>query len=168
MTRPHREVRKPGQEKRGPRLQNPHPSRCCFVLRQNPGFGCLFFQVFQFLVLSAWAWLNSIDVNGKCVLTTKTGGADLPAAYEYCFLSHHGLPRWHSGKEPACRCCRHKSHRFDSWVGKIPWRRAWQPIPAFLPRKSHGQKNLKGYSPQGHKKSDMTEPTHSAQHQPLP
>ena len=34
------------------------------------------------------------------------------------------------GKEPACQCER---HRFDPWVGKIPWRRAWQPTPVFLP-----------------------------------
>ena len=24
----------------------------------------------------------------------------------------------------------------DPWVGKIPWRRAWQPIPVFLPGES--------------------------------
>ena len=34
-----------------------------------------------------------------------------------------------SGKEPACQCRRHKSLRFDSWVEKIPWRRACQPTP---------------------------------------
>ena len=28
---------------------------------------------------------------------------------------------------------------FDPWVGKIPWRRAWQPTPVFLPGESHGQ-----------------------------
>jgi len=33
-------------------------------------------------------------------------------------------------------------------VGKIPWRRKWQPTPVFLPRKSHGQRNLAGYSPE--------------------
>ena len=32
-------------------------------------------------------------------------------------------------------------------IKKIPWRRAWQPAPVFLPGKSHGQKGLKGYSP---------------------
>ena len=31
-----------------------------------------------------------------------------------------------------------------SWVGKIPWRRAWQPTPVFLPRESHGQRSLAG------------------------
>ena len=46
---------------------------------------------------------------------------------------------------------------FDSWVVKILWRRKWQPTSAFLPGKSHGQRSLVGYSPQGHKESDMAE-----------
>ena len=41
--------------------------------------------------------------------------------------------------------------RFNSWVGKIPWRRKWKPTPEFLPGKSHGQRSLAGYSPWGHK-----------------
>ena len=48
-------------------------------------------------------------------------------------------------------------HGFDPWVGKIPWRRAWQPTPVFLPGESHGQRKLAGYSPWGHKELDMTE-----------
>ena len=36
---------------------------------------------------------------------------------------------------------------FDPWVGKIPWRRAWQPSPVLLPGKSHGWRRLVGYSP---------------------
>ena len=36
---------------------------------------------------------------------------------------------------------------FDSWVGKIPWRRKWQPTPVLLPRKFHGWRSLVGYSP---------------------
>ena len=37
-------------------------------------------------------------------------------------------------------------------LGKtISWRRKWQPTPVFLPRKSHGQRSLVGYSPWGHK-----------------
>ena len=35
-------------------------------------------------------------------------------------------------------------HRFDPWVRKIPWRRAWQPTPVFLPGESHGQRSLAG------------------------
>ena len=42
-------------------------------------------------------------------------------------------------------------------MGKIPWRRQWQPTPVFLPGKSHGQRNLAGYSPWGHKALNVTE-----------
>ena len=42
---------------------------------------------------------------------------------------------------------------FDPWVGKIPWRRKWQPTPVFLPGKSHGWRILIGYSPWGLKES---------------
>ena len=41
-------------------------------------------------------------------------------------------------------------------VGKVLWRRKWQPTPVFLPRESHGQRSLAGYSPWGCKKSDTT------------
>ena len=34
---------------------------------------------------------------------------------------------------------------FDPWVGKIPWRREWQPTPVFLPGESYGQRSLAGY-----------------------
>ena len=37
--------------------------------------------------------------------------------------------------------------RFNPWVRKIPWRRAWQPSPVFLPGESHGQRSLAGYGP---------------------
>ena len=44
--------------------------------------------------------------------------------------------------------------------GRFPWGRKWQPTPVFLPGESHGQTNLVGYSPQGHKESDTTERLH--------
>ena len=46
---------------------------------------------------------------------------------------------------------------FDPWVGKIPWRRKWQPALVLLPGKSHGQRSLVGYSPRGRKELDTTE-----------
>ena len=52
--------------------------------------------------------------------------------------------------------------QFDSWVGKIPWKRAWQPTPVFFPGKSHGQRRLAVYGPQGCKELDLTEPTQHA------
>ena len=41
---------------------------------------------------------------------------------------------------------------FNPWVGKIPWRRKWQPTPVFLSGKSHEQRSLAGYSPRGCKR----------------
>ena len=62
-----------------------------------------------------------------------------------------------SGKIAACQCGRCKSLRFDPWVRKILWRRKWQPALVFLPGKFHGQRSLLGYSPWGHKESDIIE-----------
>ena len=66
-----------------------------------------------------------------------------------------GLPWQLSSKAPPA----YRRHGFHPWVWRIPWRRAWQPTPAFLPGKSHGQRSLAGYSPWGHKESDTTEAT---------
>ena len=70
------------------------------------------------------------------------------------------IPRWLSGKESTIPCRRCRRLRFDPWVGKITWRRKWQPPPIFLPGKSHRQRNLVGYSPRGCKQLDMIEHTH--------
>ena len=40
----------------------------------------------------------------------------------------------------SCKCRRLKIHKFDPWVRKIPWRRAWQPTPVFLPEESPGNR----------------------------
>ena len=58
------------------------------------------------------------------------------------------------GKESACNVGDLGSR---PWVGKIPWRREWQSTPVFLPREFCGQRSLAGYSPWGHRESDMTE-----------
>ena len=55
-----------------------------------------------------------------------------------------GFPGGTTGKKPICQRRRHKGYRFDPWIGKISWRRAWQPTPVFLPGKSHGQRSLAG------------------------
>ena len=63
------------------------------------------------------------------------------------------------GKESTCNVGDTGRHGLNPQVGKIPWRRAWQTIPVFLPGKLHGQRNLVGYSPWGHKELDTTEVT---------
>ena len=69
-----------------------------------------------------------------------------------------GLPDGSNGKASACSCRRPGIH---PWVGKIPWRRQWQPTPVLLPGKSHVRRSLVGYSPWGHKVSGTTERLHS-------
>ena len=45
-------------------------------------------------------------------------------------------------------------------VGKIPWKRKWQPTPVFLSGEFHGRRSLVGYSPWSRKESDSTERLH--------
>ena len=57
---------------------------------------------------------------------------------ETCEITNIRLPRWLSGKEFTCHCSSLRRHRFNPWVGKIPWRRKWQPTPVFLPGENSG------------------------------
>ena len=57
-----------------------------------------------------------------------------------------GFPGGASGKEFSCQSRR---HMFDPWVGKIPWRRAWQPTPVFLPGECLKQRSLAGTTVHG-------------------
>ena len=63
-----------------------------------------------------------------------------PSLKFWCVLmGYTGFPGGASGKEPICQLRRQKKFGFDPWVGKIPWRRAWQSPPVFMPGESHGQ-----------------------------
>ena len=78
---------------------------------------------------SSFIWTQSWE----CIFTLSAAGASQVAQ-----------------RERICLQC--KRHGLDPWVGKIPWRRKWQPTPLFLPGKSHGQRSLEGYSPRGRKR----------------
>ena len=88
----------------------------------------------------------------------------------YIYLSLHlytwkclliiGFPGGSDGKESACSVKNLPTVQetcVQTWVGKIPWRRKWQPIQVFLPGEFHGQWSLTGYSSYGCKEFDMTE-----------
>ena len=128
---------------------------------------CIHFSLTQVVSTVIWtAWIcfnlikNSINIwmiwwcleekkNSYCWGHRKQRTLDINI-----FLNaNYGLPWWLSSKEFAWqfrRC------RFDPWIGKIPWRRKWQPTPVFLPGRSHGQRNLRGYSLWALKESDPT------------
>ena len=59
-----------------------------------------------------------------------------------------------SGKESACQC----RGGFNPWGGGAdPLEKRMVTHSSILAEKSHGQRSLVGYSPWGHKESDMTE-----------
>ena len=64
-----------------------------------------------------------------------------------------------SSKEPACQWRRIKRHSFDPWISNVPWRRAWEPTPVFLPGRIPWTEEPGCYSPWGCKESNMTEVT---------
>ena len=70
--------------------------------------------------------------------------------------TYHGFPGDSNGKVSVCNVGDLGSIR----VGKIPWRRKWQPTPVLLPRKFHRLRSLVGYSLWGCKESDTTEQLH--------
>ena len=79
-------------------------------------------------------------------LMQEQDGHILGLTEELCFFR---ATWWFFGEESTCQC---KRCRYNPWVGKIPWRRKWQPTPVFLPGKSCEKRILAGYSPWGHKR----------------
>ena len=69
-----------------------------------------------------------------------------------------------NSEEPVWQCRRHKRWGFDPWVGKVPWRRKWQPTPVLFPGESQGQRRLVAYSPWACEESDTTVCTHIHTH----
>ena len=66
-------------------------------------------------------------------------------------------------KDPTRQGRRYKIHRFNPWVGKIPWRRAWQLTPVFLPGESPWTEEPdRLWASWGHKESDTSEVTQHA------
>ena len=94
---------------------------------------------------SVYAWQNQLLLDGTCMLEASQ-----------VVLVVKNLPSNARDTRDA-----------DSipWVRKIPWRRAWQLTPVFLPGESHGQRSLACYGPYGPKELDTTEATqHSRIH----
>ena len=108
--------------------------------------------------------LPTSDCKGNKVPTTQPGPhprqpggsssySSTPSLIYIILYIPLGFPSGSDGKESACNV---RDPGSIPWVGKIPWSRAWQPTPVFLPGEFHGQRSLAGYSPWGHKGSDMT------------
>ena len=78
-------------------------------------------------------------------------GSNLGLLYYMQILYHLGF----SGGSKGRVCLQSRRPEFNPWVGKIPWRRKWQPIPVCLPGKLHGRLQSKGSQSQT-RLSDLT------------
>ena len=56
-------------------------------------------------------------------------------------LTKHSYKHTVPGGSDGRVCLQWRRCEFHPWVGKIPWRRAWQPTPVFLPGESHAQRS---------------------------
>ena len=118
----------------------------------------------EFQVFSLNNWLNDSVIywaNGR----TNLGEVNSQEFYlDNIKLELDDIPWWLRWQRICLQC---KRPRLDPWVEKIPWRRGWLLTPVFLPGKSHGHRNLVGYSPWACKESDTTEQlTHTHTHTP--
>ena len=76
---------------------------------------------------------------------------------ELIYTSFKVLSWWLRWQRICLQCRRQIKCRFDPWVGKISWRRKWQPTLVFLPGQSHGQRSLVNYRPWNRKELNTTE-----------
>ena len=127
-------------------------SHLCWILTPYQRAYLQIFSLDPFVVFS-FCWLFLLLCRSVLVWYSQTCWILL------LLLVFWGLLWWLNGKRNHLQCRRYRRCRFDPWVGKILWRRAWQHNTVFLPGESLGQRSLLVYSPWGHKEWDMTEVT---------
>ena len=100
-----------------------------------------------------WQFIRYLEVTlsaknhcGLSLIYTWTTDKQLLCSSLASFSLLKGFSGSSNGKESVYNAGR---PGFNSWVRKVPWRRAWQPTPVFLPGESHGQRSLVGYSSRG-------------------
>ena len=96
-------------------------------------------------------WLGSKEFTGSITRSGRSLGGGNSSLFQYSWASL------------VAQTVKHLPTMWETqgWVGKILWRRKWQPTAVLLPGKSHGQRSLVGYSLWGCKESDTTEWLHS-------
>ena len=129
----------------------------CLCLRCCPACGlistiCLDSVVVESLIHVGFfaAWLRGLCSESTCLVNRR------PCVQSQWGLRQHCWASLLAQTERICLQCSRPG--LNPWVWKIPWSRKWQHTPGFLPGKSHGQRSLAGYHPEGCKESDLTEP----------
>ena len=95
----------------------------------------VFFMFYGWIPRNGITWSEELNVfkvlDKYCLLPLNSILSLCVTVSHVCFpvgstTAEFGLPRWLSGKEYTCQCRR---RGFDPRVGKILWRRKWQPTP---------------------------------------
>ena len=89
---------------------------------------------------------TNFNVHLKCIVLSEEASIKSLVDSIYMKLRQKRLPWWLGGKESACNAGDEGDKRFDPYVGKFLWRRAWQHTPVFLPGESHRQRSLVGHN----------------------
>ena len=111
-----------------------------------------------------WNEMQKSDARKERFMCSKSPRVSYPTAFRLLKydMTSEVFPGGSVVKKIHLQCRRCQRCGFNPWVRKIPWRRAWQPTPVFLPGESHEQRSLVGYRPCGCKESDTTEVTEHA------
>ena len=139
------------------------PQLCCLAytfVQQEDVFLILDVNLQSLQVFSTWAseWVSHGFTSLPCLLLSEWLEASPVLSLSHLsFLickihiipCTSRLPRWRSGKEPACQCRRYRRYELDRWLVMIPWRRNRQPTRVFLAGKFHGLRSLAGRQSMG-------------------
>ena len=119
-----------------------------------------FFFFFSCWYLNSFSFLNKIFIISWIVFAANSCIKVLITNTLKCVLiwKWGGFPGDSEGK--ASVCLQFRRPGFDPPVGKIPWRRKWQPTPLLLPGEFHGQRSLVGYSLWDRRETHRTEQLH--------
>ena len=84
--------------------------------------------------------------------------------FKRLLIPSYRLPRWLSGKGPNGQCWKDRRYRLDSWVGKIPWSRKWEPTLVLLSTWTEEPGRLQSIRSQRVRHDLVTEHTHTHTH----
>ena len=122
------------------------------------------FSNFMISLGASHSWFLTSPLS-KCVILFFSAYTASGNFFKYCDFSQweeyrlcwFELSWWLCGSRICLQYRRHRRCELDPWVGKIPWRRKWQPTPTLLLEKPNGQNSLVGCDPKGCKESDTPE-----------
>ena len=154
-------------------MQAPFILKICHPLHYLLGFPCSSVGKSLPAVLETWVrslgWEDPLEkemATHSSILAWKISWTEEPGGLESRGLKESGMTEQLTLNFTICRTslvAQMVSSLLatqEIWVQSLgqedPLRREWQPIPVFLPGKSHGQRSMVGYSPWGLRQTQIS------------